>query len=51
MQIYIYIYIYFKKKEEAINSFNRKALYDFLMRMKQPNGSFTMHEGGEIDTR
>lgn len=21
------------------------------MRMKQPNGSFTMHEGGEVDVR
>ncbi|KAG0190247.1 hypothetical protein DFQ28_002284 [Apophysomyces sp. BC1034] len=36
---------------EAYNSINRDTLYKFLLRMKQPDGSFTMHEGGEIDIR
>lgn len=30
---------------------SRKSLYAFLLRMKQPDGSFTMHTGGEIDIR
>ena len=29
----------------------RETLYKFLMSMKQPDGSFTMHTGGEIDIR
>lgn len=29
----------------------RETLYAFLMSMKQPDGSFTMHHGGEIDIR
>ncbi|RCH77606.1 hypothetical protein CU098_003177, partial [Rhizopus stolonifer] len=37
--------------KEAYDLLDRKALYTFLMRMKQPDGSFTMHEGGEIDIR
>jgi len=36
---------------EAMDVIDRKALYEFLMRMKQTDGSFTMHEGGEIDIR
>lgn len=30
---------------------NRKALYNWLMSLKQPDGSFCMHWGGEIDVR
>jgi protein farnesyltransferase subunit beta len=30
---------------------NRETLYTFLLSMKQPDGSFTMHQGGEIDIR
>lgn len=37
--------------KEAYKTIDRDALYKFLMRMKQPDGSFTMHEGGEIDIR
>ncbi|KAG1143314.1 hypothetical protein G6F37_007069 [Rhizopus arrhizus] len=37
--------------KEAYKAIDRDALYKFLMRMKQPDGSFTMHEGGEIDIR
>ncbi|KAI8373007.1 terpenoid cyclases/protein prenyltransferase alpha-alpha toroid [Radiomyces spectabilis] len=37
--------------EQAYNVINRDSLYAFLMRMKQPDGSFTMHDGGEIDIR
>ncbi|KAK8783654.1 hypothetical protein V5799_009983 [Amblyomma americanum] len=37
--------------EEAYKVINRKTLYNFLKRMKQPDGSFIMHEGGESDVR
>ncbi|OBZ83092.1 Protein farnesyltransferase subunit beta [Choanephora cucurbitarum] len=37
--------------QEAYDVIDRTSLYTFLMRMKQPDGSFTMHEGGEIDIR
>lgn len=30
---------------------DRKKLYDWMMRLKQPDGSFTVHEGGEVDVR
>ena len=36
---------------EAYDLIDRSKLYAWLMRMKQPDGSFTMHEGGEIDVR
>ncbi|GAA5805144.1 hypothetical protein HPULCUR_010657 [Helicostylum pulchrum] len=37
--------------KEAYDVLNRETLYQFLMSMKQPDGSFTMHKGGEIDIR
>ncbi|KAI8901960.1 terpenoid cyclases/protein prenyltransferase alpha-alpha toroid [Globomyces pollinis-pini] len=37
--------------EEAYSSINRESLYQFLIRMKQSDGSFRMHESGEIDIR
>lgn len=37
--------------KEAYDVLNRETLYKFLMSMKQPDGSFTMHYGGEIDIR
>ncbi|KAI7850021.1 terpenoid cyclases/protein prenyltransferase alpha-alpha toroid [Circinella umbellata] len=37
--------------KEAYDVINRETLYKFLMSMKQPDGSFTMHTGGEIDIR
>lgn len=37
--------------EEALDSIDRVGLVRFLHRMKQPDGSFTMHEDGEIDSR
>lgn len=37
--------------EEAYNVINRKKLQDFLLSVKQPDGSFAMHDGGEIDIR
>ncbi|CAO3670689.1 unnamed protein product [Umbelopsis ramanniana] len=37
--------------KEAMDVIDRKTLYAFLLRMKQSDGSFTMHEGGEIDIR
>ncbi|KAJ3315802.1 hypothetical protein HDV04_000009 [Boothiomyces sp. JEL0838] len=36
---------------DAYESVDRKALYSFLMRVKQPDGSFKMHEDGEVDIR
>ncbi|KAG5885357.1 hypothetical protein JTB14_035162 [Gonioctena quinquepunctata] len=37
--------------EEALNVINRKTLRDFLWRVRQSDGSFAMHVGGEIDIR
>ena len=37
--------------KEAYNSINRVSLYKFLMRMKQPNGAFSITDNGEADTR
>ncbi|EIM21068.1 terpenoid cyclases/Protein prenyltransferase [Wallemia mellicola CBS 633.66] len=30
---------------------DRKGIYNFLIRMKQKDGSFIVHEGGEVDVR
>ena len=30
---------------------DRRAVYDWLLSLKQPDGSFTMHIGGEVDVR
>jgi protein farnesyltransferase subunit beta len=30
---------------------DRAGLYDWLLSLKQPDGSFVMHKGGEIDVR
>ncbi|KAI9313084.1 terpenoid cyclases/protein prenyltransferase alpha-alpha toroid [Dichotomocladium elegans] len=37
--------------QEAYDVIDRESLYAFLLSMKQPDGSFTMHTGGEIDIR
>ncbi|XP_076801762.1 protein farnesyltransferase subunit beta-like [Clavelina lepadiformis] len=37
--------------EEAYAVINRERLLEFLWRMRQKDGSFTMHDGGEADTR
>lgn len=37
--------------EEAYNVIDREKLHSFLKRVKQPDGSFIMHEGGESDVR
>lgn len=37
--------------KEAYELINKESLYKFLMRMKQPDGSFIMHSGGEVDIR
>uniref|UniRef100_A0A7E4VXI3 Protein farnesyltransferase subunit beta n=1 Tax=Panagrellus redivivus TaxID=6233 RepID=A0A7E4VXI3_PANRE len=37
--------------DEALEVIDRNTLYDFILSMKQPNGSFIMHEGGEADIR
>nr|CAB3246705.1 protein farnesyltransferase subunit beta [Phallusia mammillata] len=37
--------------EEAYNTINRNTLLEFLWRMRQADGSFTMHDDGETDTR
>ncbi|KAI8096543.1 terpenoid cyclases/protein prenyltransferase alpha-alpha toroid [Halteromyces radiatus] len=36
---------------QAYELIDKPALYRFLLEMKQPDGSFTMHNGGEIDIR
>lgn len=37
--------------EKALESIDRAGIVKFLHRMKQDDGSFTMHEDGEIDSR
>ncbi|KAI7879783.1 terpenoid cyclases/Protein prenyltransferase [Lichtheimia hyalospora FSU 10163] len=37
--------------KDAYDVIDRELLYAFLLRMKQPDGSFTMHTGGETDIR
>ncbi|XP_030628041.1 protein farnesyltransferase subunit beta [Chanos chanos] len=37
--------------EEAYNVIDREKLLDFLYSVKQPDGSFVMHVGGEVDVR
>lgn len=37
--------------EEALNSIDRKSLRNFIASMKNQNGSFSIHKGGEIDVR
>ncbi|CAH1975928.1 unnamed protein product [Acanthoscelides obtectus] len=37
--------------EESLNIINRQKLKEFMRSMKQPDGSFAMHIGGEIDIR
>ncbi|KAK6056277.1 prenyltransferase and squalene oxidase repeat-containing domain protein [Cooperia oncophora] len=37
--------------EDALAAINLESLSRFLHRMKQPDGSFTMHDGGEADIR
>ncbi|RWS28065.1 Protein farnesyltransferase subunit beta-like protein [Leptotrombidium deliense] len=39
------------ENEDALRSINRKSLLQFLSRMKQEDGSFTMHDDGECDIR
>jgi protein farnesyltransferase subunit beta len=36
---------------EAYNVIDRDSMYEFLMRLKQPDGSFIMHFDGEVDVR
>ncbi|CAG9764707.1 unnamed protein product [Ceutorhynchus assimilis] len=37
--------------DEAFKIIDRRKLYEFFMTLKQPNGSFAMQVGGEIDIR
>lgn len=37
--------------EGGWDEIDRAKLYAWLMRLKQPDGSFTVHEGGEVDVR
>ncbi len=36
---------------ESFNKLDRKKMYEWLMKLKQKDGSFVMHVGGEKDTR
>jgi protein farnesyltransferase subunit beta len=38
-------------KDRLDRSTNRASLYDWIMRLKHPDGSFTMHVDGEVDIR
>ncbi|XP_041352446.1 protein farnesyltransferase subunit beta-like [Gigantopelta aegis] len=37
--------------DEAFKIINRKTLYEYLLSMRSPDGSFRMHKGGEVDIR
>ncbi|KAJ2348467.1 CAAX farnesyltransferase (FTase) subunit beta [Coemansia sp. RSA 2618] len=37
--------------DEAYEAIDREAMYRWLMTMKQPDGSFSMHTDGEVDVR
>ncbi|KAG4305750.1 hypothetical protein PORY_000660 [Pneumocystis oryctolagi] len=37
--------------DAAYNCINREALYRWILQLKQPDGGFIMHEGGEEDAR
>mmetsp|Transcript_21257 Transcript_21257/g.86941 ORF Transcript_21257/g.86941 Transcript_21257/m.86941 type:complete len:367 (-) Transcript_21257:1283-2383(-) len=37
--------------DEALESIDRQSLYRFLLRMKQPDGSFSVTDDGEMDIR
>ncbi|GAA5901755.1 hypothetical protein JCM8208_003577 [Rhodotorula glutinis] len=37
--------------DEGWNSIDRQGMYRFLLSLKQPDGSFIMHDGGEVDVR
>lgn len=37
--------------EEAYKTVNREALVEWLNNLRQPDGSFLVHVGGEIDIR
>lgn len=37
--------------QKSFSSIKRDKLYSFLLRMKEANGGFRMHDGGEVDVR
>ncbi|CAH9088095.1 unnamed protein product [Cuscuta epithymum] len=37
--------------QKSYSSIRRDKLYSFLLRMKETNGGFRMHDGGEVDVR
>ncbi|GJN92515.1 hypothetical protein Rhopal_005545-T1 [Rhodotorula paludigena] len=37
--------------EDGWKAIDRQGMYRFLMSVKQPDGSFIMHDGGEVDVR
>ncbi|XP_055587593.1 protein farnesyltransferase subunit beta [Uranotaenia lowii] len=37
--------------EKALNAINRRTLKKFLWAVREPNGAFRMHVGGELDVR
>ena len=39
------------QNEVGLQSIDRNSLKEFLYKMKQKDGSFCMHEGGETDVR
>ncbi|CAH8875517.1 unnamed protein product [Trichobilharzia szidati] len=39
------------RRRDALDIINRDALANWMRKLRQPNGSFLMHVGGEIDVR
>ncbi|KAL8278251.1 hypothetical protein RQP46_009424 [Phenoliferia psychrophenolica] len=37
--------------EDGFKMINRRGMYNFFLKLKQPDGSFIMHIGGEVDVR
>ncbi|XP_058453191.1 protein farnesyltransferase subunit beta [Malaya genurostris] len=37
--------------DKALNAINRRTLKEFLWTVREPNGAFRMHVGGELDVR
>lgn len=37
--------------EEALNAIDKDSMHEFLLSLKQTDGSYIMHEGGEVDVR
>lgn len=39
------------ESQEALEAIDKHSMYNFLLSLKQSDGSYIMHEGGEVDVR